>query len=299
MMITKLNTDGTNSTIVNSQPREPNINTLPSEAQQYYVQLKLLFRNNTQSNLSFRYEVGRVIVRAQTDLDKKANTKSSLRNALNKLVTRVADDQRINPRTLYNCRRFADWCDQKSFERLVQVPGISWSHVVILLTVPTPKRRWELVNRIGNERWTVEQLKVGKESDKNDADDEPNSRGPGRPLKKPVSLNHAVGQVKKLLGKTNRSMTETLFGDKYDISEAMMDCDENEFKFQRRHEAEQLIELLKQSKATDERAIEKLEKVLQQREEPKNGQPVELIMLPAKPGPKTKAVAIKTNLTPC
>jgi hypothetical protein len=42
-MITKLNTDGTNSTSVNSQPREPNINTLPSEAQQYYVQLKLLF----------------------------------------------------------------------------------------------------------------------------------------------------------------------------------------------------------------------------------------------------------------
>ena len=292
-MITKLNTDGTNSTIVNSQPREPNINTLPSEAQQYYVQLKLLFRNNTQSNLSFRYEVGRVIVRAQTDLDKKANTKSSLRNALNKLVTRVAEDQRENARTLYDCRRFTNWCDQASFERLRQVPGISWSHVVALLCVPSETRREKLVKGIGDNGWSVAQLKdeIAAMNGKH------KQRGPGRPLKKPVSLNHAVGQVKKLLGKTNRSMTETLFGDKYDISEAMMDCDENEFKFQRRHEAEQLIELLKQLKATDERAIEKLEKVLQQREEPKNVKPVELMMLPAKPGPQTEAAPGEIDFT--
>ncbi len=293
MMITKLNTDGTNSTSVNSQLREPNINTLPSEALPYYEQLELLFRNNRQSNLSFRYEVGRVIVRAQADLDKKANTKSSLRNALNKLVTHVAEVQRVNIRTLYDCRRFADWYDQASFELLSQVPGISWSHVVVLLNVPSETRREKLVKGIGDYGWSVAQLKDEIAA----MDGKHKQRGPGRPLGIPVSLNHAVGQTKKLLSKKIRLMDETLFGDKYDISEEMMECDENEFQSQRRHEARELIERFEQSKATDERAIEKIEKVLQQREEPKNVKPVELMMPPAEPGPQTEAVPAEINFT--
>ena len=152
--------ESTDSTTLNSGLSGASIELLPVEAQQHFVNLMNLYTNERQYHLSFCYEVGEVLVMAEADLNDKASEKPALRNTFQELVEQLTEFQEINTRTLNDYRRLVETYDRKAFNLLIQIPGISWTHIVHLLRVPNPELREQLVTRIATKGLSVKALKA-------------------------------------------------------------------------------------------------------------------------------------------
>ena len=160
MKMTNAN-EPTNSTTLNSGLTGERIEPLPMEAQQHFVNLTKLYTNERQRCMSFYYKVGEALVTAAADLNDKASRKKpTLRKAFQKLVRQLAKFQQINTRTLYKYRRLVDMYDRKAFDLLIQMPHISWTHIVHLLRVPNLELREQLVARIATQGLSVKDLKA-------------------------------------------------------------------------------------------------------------------------------------------
>ena len=189
------------------------INALPEEARAYCEQVSQIFERRRQHKLLWRYEVGEILAAASSNLDKQADKKPSLRSIADNLVRYFAEVVAVPNRTLSDCLRLVRTFGQERYQRLVESEGITWPHVLYLLNVNGEKLRTEMETKLIAERWGAERLKAEIR-----ARLENQRRGTGRKLKAPESLNHALNQLTSSADKFTRQMTETWFGDRFDIA---------------------------------------------------------------------------------
>jgi hypothetical protein len=135
------------------------VDSLSPRLRPVYEAIRELFAGATQHEVRTRHRVGVLIAGVKTSREKYGA----------RAVEQLAGALATNVHTLYRCAAVAEcWTpsglDAISHRRTPRGQPLSWSHLVLLAGIPSPRRRTELLDRALEQGLTVRQLAVLVES---------------------------------------------------------------------------------------------------------------------------------------
>jgi hypothetical protein len=218
----------------NEAPVKTNGIDLPDAILRYLKQFGELHNDNRSANLSFAYDMGTIIINAQIEM-KHIAEKSKHKEITAKRLTRYfAEAHNFCERTVENYVRFARAFDKEGVQELCATDGLSWTHVVHILSVPNTKVRAELISCVGQHQWSVSQLQLEIEGKKITG----KKRGPGRPVKLPLGIGQAVDWLRKRTTTLSSCLKVMSSCEEFDLARQISDCDPREYTRQWKPEIE-------------------------------------------------------------
>jgi hypothetical protein len=248
--------------------RAEKIRALPKELTKYHRLLEPLVEGLVQDTLLTNYQMGEIMVNAETDLDARAKENPSLQECADRHVEHLAEASGIDRRTLSDCKRVARAYTREEYQKLMSKPRVTWPHVVHLLNARGKKLRRAMEEKVVSKGWSANQLKAEIRASQGNI-----REGTGRPPKVPGSLNHAFHMVTSGSKQIARRLTEVLFGDRYDISAVIKTCPPNKIGEQTPQQIDESIEALEKMVAAGRMGIRRLRQGKRCLRERANGQP--------------------------
>ena len=246
--------------------RVEKIRALPKELTKYHRLLEPLVEGLVQDTLLTTYQMGEIMVNAETDLDARAKENPSLQEYADRHVEHLAEASGIDRRTLSDCKRAARAYTREEFQKLMSKPWVTWPHVVHLLNARGKKLRLEMEEKVVSEAWSAKQLQA--ETRARQGNRRP---GTGRPLNAPKSLNGAFFDLQADTSKLTRSITEVWFGPRFSIIAELDKCLVDEVDADIRSQIDESIAVLDEA----EDAVRTARRELRQAQERLGAPPVE------------------------
>lgn len=207
---------------------------LPDAIFKYLKQFGELHNDNRLANLSFAYDMGTIIINAQIEMKHIVEKPKHKAITAKRLTRYFAEAHNLCGRTVENYVRFAREFDKKAVQELCATDGLSWTHVVHILSVPNKKVRAELISCVGQHQWSVSQLQLEIEAKKNSG----KKRGPGRPVKLPLGIGQAVDWLRKRTTTLTSCLKVMSSCEEFDLPRQISDCDHTEYTWQWKPEIE-------------------------------------------------------------
>jgi hypothetical protein len=203
--------------------RAVKIRSLPKVLAKYHRRLEPLVEGLVQDTLLINYQIGEIIIEAETDLDARANKTPSLRQFADHHVQHLAEAAGVDRRTFADCKRVARKYTRAEYQELVSKPWVTWPHVVHLLNAEGEVLRCEMEEMVVSERLSAKDLQAEIRARQGNR-----RKGTGRKPKVPNTLNVAFFQLQAQTAKLTRSVSEVWFGPQFDMATELRKCPADE-----------------------------------------------------------------------
>jgi len=238
--------------------RAEKIRALPKELTKYHRLLEPLVERLVQDTLLINFEIGEIIIEAETDLDARANKTPSLRQFADHHVQHLAEAAGVDRRTFADCKRVARKYTRAEYQELVSKPWVTWPHVVHLLNADGEVLRREMEEMFVSEGWSAKQLQAEIRARQGNR-----REGTGRKLKAPNTLNVAFFELQAQTSKLTRSVAEVWFGPQFDMAAELRKCPAGEINSKTLLQIDDSIMSLEDAENAVRTAIRKLQNARQ------------------------------------
>lgn len=250
---------------LNSTPTQPWEQTQTTERQKLLEKLRPTLEEIAQTTQDIHracllgfHRIGRILIRDQEEISGLDPTCRTFQLSGSTLEV-VAAEVGIAAPTLSKCKRFAQLYDRSTIDSLT-TRKITWSHMRLLLAVPTEPQRDHLIQRISEEHLTADEL--GRAIQKQFGNRKP---GAGRTARPPASLNKALSILTDGLARSRRLTFERLFSeidDNYDLPTDIRNQPPDELTQQQLDELAKSIVELQELSETAQQVSQRLQETL-------------------------------------
>jgi hypothetical protein len=241
--------DGENELVVVDMPVniEQAIATLPKELQPTCRRLKELLGEYRSQNLENVYRVGEVVREGMEKLAKKQKGRTGALYGTS-AIKRWEGALGVPARSLYHAMALAQRYTREELQQLVKTDRFTERHFIHLQSVKDPLQRRQWEKQVIAQRWSAGQL--AQEIRGTLGNRRP---GSGRRPKATKDFSEALGRLTQGLQQSRSLLAGTLFGDEFDISNAIFDTPPSEWSLQKLGEIRQTADMLDELGKTAQR----------------------------------------------